>query len=700
MKTRLIWAVVPAVALLTAGSAHAGMKRQGATKDGKVYTHHHKFKIPFSSPDATQSMVLYCSADRGQNWKEVRKAPAGNGEFDYRVDAEGEFWFATRAGASGGRSPVGVTRPDLMVVVDATAPELKVQQAPNRRGMLGVTWTMNDPNVDVGSFQLHRKAGDRWVKVDTMMGRWQAYWPRGESADPVSVRATVGDLSGNKTTVRLQVGGAGRPAAASTATDDWMPDALKPRQETPAAPTRQASDTPPRRPAETEVAQREPIEPAPQPALAVPLMPPNTQWINARGFAVTYAIDDVGPSGLSKVELWYTRDRGRTWKLFGLDHDRESPIEFESEEDGLYGISLVARSGVGKGDQPPGAGTPAQMYVMIDATAPVVQLRHPEPGTGDHGNFLYIRWRAVDQNLGPRPVSLYYSVDEVQWQPIAEKVANAGNFAWPLPLGVPHQFFVRITVDDRAGNRAEAVTHEAVVVDQARPKGRVLYVGPRPKAETPKAQSTAPSVHIGNVVTTGPTVEPTPAVQPPTPTPAPTPRAEVSAPDPVTVDEDMRAKAIRLKSEADYYVLSGDFIRARALLADAIATWPSFAIAHNELAGVYYKLGRYDDASRHFGIAMKLAPSDPKPVFGMASVYLKARDYRQARAMLTRVVELDRGDMEALVRLASVCLKIHEQTQQPQMRTEAIGYLQTAVQRGAPSNKFVVHAQDMLKQLH
>ncbi len=82
----------------------------------------------------------------------------------------------------------------------------------------------------------------------------------------------------------------------------------------------------------------------------------STLLVNSPRFKLQYAVDDAGPNGPATVELWITHDGGRTWIRRGDDPDRTSPIDVDLGGEGTYGISLVARSAAGLGDQPPAPG--------------------------------------------------------------------------------------------------------------------------------------------------------------------------------------------------------------------------------------------------------------------------------------------------------------------------------------------------------
>ena len=78
-------------------------------------------------------------------------------------------------------------------------------------------------------------------------------------------------------------------------------------------------------------------------------------------FKMQYAIEDAGPDGPAVVELWITQDGGRTWIRRGEDPDRVSPFDVDLGGEGTFGLSLVARSASGLGDQPPARRSPANL---------------------------------------------------------------------------------------------------------------------------------------------------------------------------------------------------------------------------------------------------------------------------------------------------------------------------------------------------
>ena len=112
-----------------------------------------------------------------------------------------------------------------------------------------------------------------------------------------------------------------------------------------------------------------------------PYNPPKNierKFVNSKQISLSYDLKDVGPSGVSAIELWYTLYQGRAWnKLTEYPTDKNAPegpkkLTFEVQDEGIYGITLVAKSGVGLGDQPPKVGDRPQFWIEVDLTKPVV----------------------------------------------------------------------------------------------------------------------------------------------------------------------------------------------------------------------------------------------------------------------------------------------------------------------------------------
>ena len=158
-------------------------------------------------------------------------------------------------------------------------------------------------------------------------------------------------------------------------------------------------------------------------------------------------------------------------------------MKFGVSAEGLYGFTLLARSGVGLGERPPQIGDRPQVWVEVDLTKPVVQLQNILVGQGADKGKLFLHWKAYDKNLGSTPILLSYAEkQEGPWLPICErKLPNTGKYVWVMPQGnppqgVPYQFHVRVEAVDLAGNVGAAVTQNLVRVDLLLPKATIINV--------------------------------------------------------------------------------------------------------------------------------------------------------------------------------------------------------------------------------
>jgi len=198
--------------------------------------------------------------------------------------------------------------------------------------------------------------------------------------------------------------------------------------------------------------------------------------LNSKRIVLEYEIKDIGPSGVSMVDLWYTRD-GRRWEKCPTGAQRTSPYVLEVKEEGMYGITLVASSGIGLKKRPPRPGDNPQVWIEVDTTKPLVRLTGCTVGTGTAADSMTITWRASDKHLGERPVTLSYAeTADGPWSTIATGLENTGLYVWKMPTSVPQKLMIRLEATDLAGNVGMTQTLQPVLVDLAKPSVAILGV--------------------------------------------------------------------------------------------------------------------------------------------------------------------------------------------------------------------------------
>lgn len=208
---------------------------------------------------------------------------------------------------------------------------------------------------------------------------------------------------------------------------------------------------------------------------------PSVRMVNGKRIHLNFELKDVGESGISGIELWYTQDT-RSWKKYDGQPQTKAPYVVEVNGEGLYGFTMVARSGVGFSRDVPQPGELPQVWVEVDLTKPAVRVSGVELHCNPKTQNLVIRWSASDKNLTARPITLSYAeIPEGPWTPIAANLENSGRFEWAVPASVPKRIFVRVEATDLVGHLSSAHTASSVLIDRARPTVSILTVEPDKK---------------------------------------------------------------------------------------------------------------------------------------------------------------------------------------------------------------------------
>ena len=203
------------------------------------------------------------------------------------------------------------------------------------------------------------------------------------------------------------------------------------------------------------------------------------QIIGSNRFRLNYGIDSIDPSGVGKVVLWMTRDDGQTWKTWGTDPDRRSPFPVEVTQQGRYGFRIVVQSKDGLTGQGPSSGDDADIWIVVDTTAPLAQITSVPYGRGAEAGKLIINYKVADPLLTLRPITISYAANPAgPWEIIKEGARNDDRFAWKVSREVPEQIFLKIEAVDRAGNIGTHVLSQSVDVSGLVPRGTIHGVTP------------------------------------------------------------------------------------------------------------------------------------------------------------------------------------------------------------------------------
>jgi hypothetical protein len=321
------------------------------------------------------------------------------------------------------------------------------------------------------------KAADPWPPIGPPTGRtpWPAENASPAPADPARLAAPQNDSGNSSVAIRVN----------PPYTNQFVAD------QQPAPPAAPAAPTVPANTFNGFTAGR-PAGPATAAGSVGP--PPGVQlrWINTRVFQLTYDTRVMGGTANVPVELWGTRDGGKSWQSFGKDPKGQSPMLVTVPEDGLYGFRMAIQNGPGTAGRPPLAGEVPGIWIGIDLTKPVGRITAARQGIGREGDKLFIAWEASDNHeLAARPISLSYSERlGGPWTPMATGLENSGQYQWQLAGNVPQRLYLRLEVHDAAGNMGVYETPEPVSLDLSSPAAQLRDLRPlswldsRPGAQT------------------------------------------------------------------------------------------------------------------------------------------------------------------------------------------------------------------------
>ncbi|MFO0863904.1 MAG: hypothetical protein U0744_04495 [Gemmataceae bacterium] len=515
-----------AFGLSAAASAQDADSKAGGLK--KTFTKTTTFKLPIQMEDRVRATLkevqLYVKSGNG-DWVRQEAVSPTTPHFDYRVPADGEYWFSlVTVDKFGKATPADVSSelPALRVVVDTRAPVVEVQPGMGPDGGYLIRCNVVDTNADMNSLKAVVKAleGDRpLVAVQSGIYKISA----GDLDLPIHVVAT--DLAGNvgskEATGRELFG-----AVAPTSAPPMLPPIGTPNLPVAQGPFGSGGTPPVGTPPVGKVspppvsgqpigippivppvlnpsfANHPPLPPVANPSASQPLsmnqgatvanynpqsLPGlnggnrpsrsvgNRQLINTTQAQIDYRLEAVGPSGIGKVEIYMTPDSGSRWIRLGEDADRRSPADIELPGEGLFGIRFVVTNGNGFGGKAPQPGDQPTTNIEVDTTPPFLQLRPVElnPASG----AIDIRWTATDKNLGDDPISIFCrTTPDGAWQPIGKGIKNEGAYRWSFPRDLGQQFFIKVEATDLAGNVSRVETPNPIMLDTTVPTVDVVGV--------------------------------------------------------------------------------------------------------------------------------------------------------------------------------------------------------------------------------
>lgn len=501
-----------------------------------------------------RELHLFVSADQGRTWTEAGVAGPDQPAFKYLAPTDGAYWFImVVVDVEGRRQPSDpyTVPPDLKLMIDTLKPNVRLAAAERVGDDVHVAWEIQEQNPDLDSLKLEFRAADQgpnalWTPVLIQPGLTGQTQFRPSVPGTVMVRVSMKDQAKNEGMDQKAVaapvaaqtagpapvvpvtptvgvspvtafsvapptappGSLNQAANAVGATPEPVPVPAAPVAVPPAyapAPVPQPAPAPlPQgRPAESNVMQPLPTlgnsgRPVPAGTFAPHNDQPGLEYTNQQSVMLDYEVDNLGPSGVSRVEIYLTNDDGRSWRKWDKVERGQVPTGNGTvggkmpvtvrlpDQDGVYGVRLVVHSGTNRSKGAPANGDAPDLRIALDRTKPAIQPYPPEMDPGQP-NALILHWVANDANMAPNPIQIFYSENQNgPWTPITTAapgglmsavlpngVANNGAYTWMLPPNPPARVYLKFIAHDLADNFAEEVTAEPIPVDLHVPDARV-----------------------------------------------------------------------------------------------------------------------------------------------------------------------------------------------------------------------------------
>lgn len=213
-------------------------------------------------------------------------------------------------------------------------------------------------------------------------------------------------------------------------------------------------------------------------------VPSNAQVTRFTRFNIRYSLRDVIADGVQKVEFYITEDMGRTWRLYGEDADRMSPMTIEVPGEGVYGFVSIATDRFGNREREPSPHSRPEMVIVVDRTPPTAKWLAPLQNILGKGDTVELSWDASDLYFGSGPVKIQYAADansnhdrDAVWNNLQENLSAKGSINWTPPSNASARYNFRLIAEDRAGNLAVVYNPATIVVDSQPPL--ITSVSPR-----------------------------------------------------------------------------------------------------------------------------------------------------------------------------------------------------------------------------
>jgi hypothetical protein len=449
---RLPRVLLGALSLLLAVSCLSPAIAQAPANPPETFFPTPAFRIPFSVPPGARVYLakLYVSRDQGKTWQYVSQVRPEAKEFTYTSnDGEGSYWFAVQT-----ITPEGTAIPPdirgnndgqvIRVVVDSRPPTVEVTLMHGQDGTARVDWKTFDEYLAPETLNLEYRIppGNQWYPVYGLRKEATGSHTWSAGTQPIEVRISVQDRAGN----------VGR-GTSSGATPGGVPS--------------------------TGGVAPSTSRPSFQPAN------PDVRYVNSKQIRVKFDVSEVGKSGVGSVEVWRKSipggwDKQPVQTVQVPNQKSLEPITITlDDKDGLYGYTLIAKSGVELGLPPPIGDDPPHFLIRVDRTPPSVKIHDVIVGTGVNAGRVTISWEARDTDnlMGKNCITISMAANPAgPWTPVhSGKLDNIGQYIWPVHPEAEPKLYFKVEAEDWAGNIGSAIS-SLTIIEQNKPRVQIQTI--------------------------------------------------------------------------------------------------------------------------------------------------------------------------------------------------------------------------------
>jgi hypothetical protein len=445
------------------------------TPAAKLYTTRtSQFSIPYTLQQPTDKIVLFVSKNFGNNWRKVAIQGSEKKAFWFQAQRDGEYWFCSRIQQS--TTVPTKLRPQMRVFVDTQQPAIVLQTNLTTAGEVTLECEIRDvtliatkvsaeiqpaPNSPWQSFPLVEHPTLAQPGLIKLAGRWQPTTATRMALVRIKVLDGAGNLAIAERRIYFPPSSQQRPQSFDPLRNPY----------TRAEPHKDAINWPADNQPTPAVVDNPAIPPAAQPTAIVTTAKPiihgpppmaTVHQTNRTRFKLDYALSNVNTK-TTQVQLWATEDGGKTWGLWGIDQDGQSPLDVEIQRDGTLGFITIITTPEDNDKNRPTTDSVADIWIRIDRTKPQLRLGGIERTVESGFPEILIKWEATDDNFSDRPIHLQCSQSQQgPWQEISTAVPNAGFYRWRLDPNASGTWFIKVNATDQAGNVISEIIAEPV----------------------------------------------------------------------------------------------------------------------------------------------------------------------------------------------------------------------------------------------